>query len=595
MQSSDEITIKVGFGDKFKELTVRIPEGDIPPYSPDEKLRLVGKSENRVDAKAKVTGRARYTYDQHPPGMLYGRILRCPHANANVRSVDLTRARAMPGIKAAISFPEVFEQSSIRFAWDGVAAVAAESEAQAEAALREIRIDYEVLPFCVTKEDAWQKDAPQVGRGNQKNVGRIFPRIRRRRDGSLNEEAEQESQQQMQERTAEVDQLLKKSDSVVEETFLTQVQAHASLETHGATCSWEDDRLICYASTQCTFRVRRDLTHPRGQVKAENAQVLCEYIGGGFGGKLTTGREGVIGALLAKQAGAPVRIMLDRREEHTSTGNRPDSRQSLTMGVNRDGEILAFRVRSWGTAGNGLRGAGAHNDAIYRLGVIDKIEYGVRTNCGGARAHRAPGWPQGVFALDSIMDMAAQSIGMDPIEFRKKNDEHPVRIAEYDIARKRIGWGKKFNPTPGSQKGPIKIGVGCGTNIWFSAGGGGASILVRIHKNGTVEVRNGAQDIGTGTRTIMGMVAAEELGLDLKDVQTFIGNTDDPRGPGSGKGPVKTGIGCASNIWFAAGGGGASVLVRIHKNGTVEVRNGAQDIGTGTRTIMGMVAAEELG
>ncbi|MFQ5654773.1 MAG: xanthine dehydrogenase family protein molybdopterin-binding subunit, partial [Planctomycetota bacterium] len=246
------------------------------------------------------------------------------------------------------------------------------------------------------------------------------------------------------------------------------------------------------------------------------------------------GREGVAGALLARAAGAPVRLMLDRREEHTSTGNRPDSRQELTMGLRSDGTVVAFRAQSWGTAGTGVRGAGAHNDVIYNLGVVDKIEHGVRTNCGGARPLRAPGFPQGVFALEGLMDIAAEALGIDPIELRKKNDDHPIRRVEYDVAKARIRWDERRRRRPGSDPGPVKTGLGCASNLWFAAGGGGASVLVRIHRSGVVEVRNGAQDIGTGTRTIMGMVAAEELGIPLEAVRTFIGDTADPRGPGSG-------------------------------------------------------------
>jgi xanthine dehydrogenase YagR molybdenum-binding subunit len=201
------------------------------------------------------------------------------------------------------------------------------------------------------------------------------------------------------------------------------------------------------------------------------------------------------------------------------------------MGVNKDGVIQGTRIRSWGTPGTGTGGAGAHNDGIYNIGEVDKIEYGVRTNTGGAKAHRAPGWPQGAFALEQMMDMAADEIGMDRVEFRKKNDEHPIRKVEYDIAKDRIKWNRSLTRNGGAE---TCQGLGIASNLWFSAGGGGASALVRITKDGQVEVRNGAQDIGTGTRTVMGMVVAEELGLEMNQVATRIGNTDDPQGPASG-------------------------------------------------------------
>lgn len=513
--ADSEVTIKVGFGDSLRDLTVRLPDGEIPPYQPSDQLDEVGKSRPRLDAVAKVTGRAKYAYDQRLPGMLYGKILRSPHPNADIRSVDLSAAKAMPGVRAAISFPEAFRTNSVRYAWQGVAAVAADTEEQAIAALEKIAVEYEPRPFSVTLESSMSETSPQVGRGDQTNVEEI--RSRRQPRGHGSEE--------------EVQEKLAKAAHRVSGTFQTQVHTHSPLETHGSVCAWENGQLVCYASTQGTFSVKQELERSTG---ADRVRVLSEYVGGGFGSKFGAGTEGVAGALLAKEAGRPVKLMLDRKEEQTDAGNRPDSLQKITLGVDDDGKVQAYHVETWGTPGAGTRGAGANNDVIYDLGLIFKRQYGVRTNTGGARALRAPGWPQGVFALESMMDMAAAKIGMDPIEFRKKNDFHPIRIAEYDMAKKLIGWDERYQKKPGTQKGTVKTGLGVGTSIWFAAGGRGARVRVRIQKNGAVEVRNGAQDIGTGTRTIMGMVVAEELGLDVTKVKTFIGDTDDPAGPGSG-------------------------------------------------------------
>lgn len=526
-----EMKIKVGFEGHYEELTVMLPDGDIPPYQPGDDLKVVGKSEKRLDALAKATGTAKYSYDQRPTGLLYGAILRCPHANADISMLDTSTAEQMEGVKAVLKAPDVFGSNSCRFAGSEVAAVAATSEAIAEEAIRAIFVEYDVLPFAVTIEDSMKDGAPQVGRADQENVERTHPRIARSRGGGIDEEREKQTIDEMRDREKNVDELLSGAPVVVSHTLETQVQTHCPLEPHGVVCEWKDERLLCWASTQATFGVLGELSNGRGPVGADT-QVICEHVGGGFGSKFSAGREGVIGALLAKGAGAPVRMMLDRRAEQTVVGNRPDSRQVLTMGAKRDGEIVAYRIRTWGTPGTGVGGAGAHNDAIYRLGEIDKVEYGVRTNAGGARAHRAPGWPQGSFGLESMLDEVAREIGMDPLELRKKNDDHPIRMAEYDIAAKRAGWAEKRARE--RDAGPVKRGIGMASTLWFSAGGGGASALVRIHKDGRVEVRNGAQDIGTGTRTIMGQITAEELGVGLADVKVFIGNTEDPRGPGSG-------------------------------------------------------------
>ncbi len=525
---ADEIQIQVGFDGKYKELTVRIPDGDVPPYQPNDKLAVVGKSEKRLDAMAKATGTAKYSYDQRPSGMLYGAVLRCPHANANVTVLDTTTAEQMPGVKAVVKATDLFESKSCRYAGAEVAAVAATSEAIAEEALRSIFVEYDVLPFAVTLEDSMAAGAPQVGRGSQENVARTSPRTPRRRGGGIDEDREEQIQAELAEQEHRVDEIFKGAHKVVSRTFRTQVQTHCPLEPHGLVCEWTDGKLVAWASTQAVFGVQFEL----GRQLGTSPHVICEHVGGGFGSKFSAGREGVLGATLARDAGAPVRLMLDRRAEQTAVGNRPDSKQKLTMGVDRNGKILALRVRSCGTPGTGLNGAGAHNDAIYDLGEIDKIEWGVRTNTGGARAHRAPGWPQGSFALESIIDEAADAIGLDPIEMRRRNDNHPIRKAEYDIAAKRSKWSEKRGKS--RSDGPVKRGIGAASTLWFSAGGGGASVLVRVHKSGRVEVRNGAQDIGTGTRTVMGQVAAEELGLGLDDVEVFIGDSNDPRGPASG-------------------------------------------------------------
>jgi xanthine dehydrogenase YagR molybdenum-binding subunit len=365
-------------------------------------------------------------------------------------------------------------------------------------------------------EDAQKDGAPQVGRGSQRNVE---PSGRRRRGDSDKRAAT------YTERTAG-------ADHRVAGRFTTEVQTHTCLETHGTVCSWEGEDLLCYASTQATFNVAREMSSERGAVRANSTHVICEYVGGGFGSKFSAGREGITAALLARDSGRPVHLMLDRREEHTSVGNRPNSNQEMEMAVKNDGTILGVRIRSTGTAGSGSRGGGAQNDAFYNLGFVDKIAQTVRTNTGAQRAMRAPGWPQGIFALESLMDMAAEAIKIDPVEFRLMNDNHKIRPEEFRIGAKLAGWKRKRKAK--SRRGPLRTGIGCAGSQWAARGGRGAGFTVRIHRNGTVETRNGSQDLGTGARTITGMVVAEELGIGMDRIKTFIGDTRDPRGPASG-------------------------------------------------------------
>jgi CO/xanthine dehydrogenase Mo-binding subunit len=527
--STEDVKIKVGYAGRTEMLTLKVREGDLVPYDLDREYKVIGRSTDRVDAIAKVTGAAKYTYDKNLPKMLHGRMLRCPHPNANVKAIDFSKAEKMKGVHAVLDLSLEARRASKRFAWDAVAAVAAETEAIAEEACRAIEVEYEVLPFAVRTRDAMKPDAPQVGRRNDVNVNVMDRRLRKRRRES-NEDYAARIAEVEKERDAEWALIEKEAHLIVEDEFETQCQTHTSLETHGVVCDWDGENLLCYASTQATFNVQREL---RSAANARDVRVQTEYLGGGFGSKFSAGIEGVTGARLAKKAGRPVKMMLDRREEHTSVGNRPDSIQKLKMAVAKDGTILGYRVRSWGTPGSGSSGAGARNDTMYELGKVDKIEYSVRTNTGSLRAMRAPGFPQGVYALEQMMDIAAARLKMDPLEFRNKNDRHLVRPHEFEIGAAKIGW-KNRNRKPGSGRGPIKRGIGCAGTEWFARGGRGASCKVRIFPDGKVEIRNGSQDIGTGTRTIMGMVAAEELGLEPELIDTFIGDTNDPKGPASG-------------------------------------------------------------
>jgi xanthine dehydrogenase YagR molybdenum-binding subunit len=268
--------------------------------------------------------------------------------------------------------------------------------------------------------------------------------------------------------------------------------------------------------------------------------VITEHMGGGFGSKLTPSATGsaflVAACTLAKKAGAPVKLMLDRREEHLCTGNAPSALMTVRLGAARDGSLTALHYRSFGSAGI-ADGAGTTGPAgaIYASCPNVKLEdHDVFTNAGPAAPLRAPGHPQGAFALESAMDELADRLGMDPLELRRRNDPSPVRKMQYDMGAKAIGWERR-NPKPGGTEGSRKRGIGMANGNWYViARGNGVSAEVRIHRDGSVEVLQGAQDIGTGFRTAMALVAAEELGVRPADIRMRIGDTRLPEGPGSG-------------------------------------------------------------
>jgi xanthine dehydrogenase YagR molybdenum-binding subunit len=324
-----------------------------------------------------------------------------------------------------------------------------------------------------------------------------------------------------------------------EGTYTLPVHTHSPLETHGVVARWEGDQLTVWASTQGTFTVREGLAEALG-VDRKNVEVITEHMGGGFGSKLAPSATGsqfaIVACKLAKQAGAPVKLMLDRHEEHLCTGNAPSALVQVKLGAKRDGTLTALHYRSFGSAGI-AGGAGTSGPAatLYADNPNLKIEeHSVFTNAGPAAPLRAPGHPQGAFALEVAMDELAERLGMDPLELRRKNEESPVRRIQYGEGAKAIGWERR-NQKAGDTPGPRKRGIGMANGNWYViARGSGVYAEVRVHRDGGVEVFSGAQDIGTGFRTAMAVIAAEELGLQPHDIKMNIGHTSWPEGPASG-------------------------------------------------------------
>lgn len=461
-----------------------------------------GRGIPRLDAVAKVTGQAKYTYDVNLPNMLYGKILRCPLPHARVRRVDISKAEELPGVKAALVIAS--EGAELSYAGEAVAAVAAVSEEIAEDALRLIEVDYEPLPFEVDTQRAYEKGQRGTPRTNSWGAG---------------EEGFKEA-----EVTAEV-------------TVRTPVQIHTPLEAHGSIVGWEaPDRVIAYDSTQVLFAVRDALAR-EVQLPPEKVRVICEYMGGGFGSKLWMHRHTAIAARLSKMAGgAPVKLMLSREEVFLTTGNNPDSVQFIRIGAKKDGTFVAFLRRSYGTGGVG-RGADLPGP-YYRFphGYVEHTD--VITNAGPSAPLRAPKHPQAVFGIESAIDELARTLNVDPVELRLKNDPNEIRQKEWQIGAERIGWKQKWQPW-GSQKGIKRRGLGCAASQWGGGGGPGSQPEVRVHQDGTVEVLLGTQDIGTGTRTVVALAAAKAMGLTEDFVlsekfRVFIGDTRLGRSGGSG-------------------------------------------------------------
>lgn len=520
--------LRLGFAGRFEEKEVTLAENDPAPWDPGHKFSLLGSRVARLDGKAKVTGKARYSIDVVLPGMLYGKMLRSPHPAAIVKSVDLSAAQRMPGVKAALSIIQPGEK--VRFAGQEVAAVAADTSERAIDAIGAIRVVYEPTTFVVDLEEAKKPEAPLVlqPRAEKKSGdpyaaelgGKGLPRKGNVQGPRTFEKGNTEEG-------------FRQSDVIVEGTYVTQVQTHTALETHGVVARWEGDELTVWASTQGIFSVRDELAAVLN-VPASKVHVITEYMGGGFGAKFGARVEGVTAAKLARAAGAPVKLFLDRKEEHLATGNRPSSVQWIKAGATKDGKLTALHLVVHGTGGtNGGTGTSGPLKNIYACDNVKTVEYDVFTNAGPSAAMRAPGHPQGSFALEATMDELARKLGLDPLELRLKNDPSEVRREEFRIGAEKIGW-KTRDERRRTKDPAIRRGIGTGAAVWYNTGGTGPKASVTIHRDGSAEVVHGVQDLGTGARTMVGIVAAEELHLPLERVAVKIGDTHLPYGPASG-------------------------------------------------------------
>jgi len=477
--------------------------------------KYISHATARIDGAAKVTGKARYSSDIQANGWLYGMILRSKWPAAKITDINLDKALQVPGIKAAVLSRG--KEMTIRYYGEEIAAVAGTSKQACLDALRAIEVTAQPLPFVVRENDAIKSDSPRVWE-NAAN----YPAPRVRQNG-------------------DVDTAFGQCAAVIEGSYSTPIQIHNPMETAGNTVSWTDEGVTAWSSTQGISSVRDGLA---GSLKLDHSKVrvITEYMGGGFGAKFGPGVEGVLAAKLSKEAKAPVRLMLTRFDQALAVGNRPSSFQKIKLGAAADGTFLAFEAENYGTAGIGAGGDGGGGGGgadipmpyLYKVPNTRVKQAAVAVNAGSARAFRAPGNPPASYGIESAIDDLAVKLGLDPLEVRLKNDPNKIRQREYALGAEKFGWKQKYKK-PGSSPGVVKTGIGCAGAAWPA---GGASRNTHgeasINPDGSIEFRLGVQDIGTGTRTVIAVVAAEMLGLKPEQITVKVGDTRFPPGPGSG-------------------------------------------------------------
>jgi putative selenate reductase molybdopterin-binding subunit len=507
-------------------------------------LRTVGKPTPRIDAVERTSGTATYTGDVQLPGMLYARVLRSPHPHARIRSIDVSNARALAGVKAVITHEncryvwgagsiaggqqynddvkKVTRQrryafnNPVRFVGEPVAAIAATDRHIAEAALGLIEVDYERLPFVLDFEEALKPDAPK-----------IWP------DGNLSLNQRNEAQPITQ-RRGDVDAGFKAADRVFEDRFSTAFVHNAQMEPRAAVALWEGDKLTVYTPTggiaNCRTDMARDLEMP-----ADKVRVVCQYMGGNFGNKNQNQDADLIAAVLAREAGAPVKLELSRKEDFIGVHGRWPTAQYYKVGVTNDGTLTSIQLRGVSGMGPYRKNSGAIGGIeIYQCPNIETVVSPVYTNKTVSGNFRGPEFPQGFFGIQSMMDEVAANLKMDPVEFilrnmtRKFRDETPYSNYTLEECVRRgaevFDWKKRWHP-PGADSGSIKRGAGVAF-MAFRAGVGRSSAIIRVDAQGQYTVHVGVTDVGAGAKTTMAMIAAEALDVPFEKVKVVWGDTD---------------------------------------------------------------------
>jgi xanthine dehydrogenase YagR molybdenum-binding subunit len=490
---------------RYEEVWLVVEEDALEQW-PEGPMEIVGRAAQRVDGFERARGEARYTADVRLPGMLHTAVLRSPHAHARVKRIELSPALALPGVRAAIG-PGDASQLTDEPGYQGaaVAAVCADTFAQAREAIAAIDVEWEQLEVVTDPEEA----------------------VRR---GQLHDTRERSR--------GDFERGLAEADVVVEGTYRTQTVLHNSMETHQSVAAWEGGTLNVYTSTQFIWGVREQIASEL-ELPQDKVRVVCEFMGGGFGSKNDPGDYTFLAIELSKRTGRPVRCALTRREENMAAGNRNSTVQRLTVGAKSDGTLTALGgefVNALGWSGWNASTEGPMQ-MLYACPNVKTTTWGAKVNTPPMKAFRAPGFVEGTFGLECLMDELAAKLDLDPLELRRRNyasndatDDRPFSSKNLMECYRRAEphWARREEVRARSTE-TVKRGVGMASQIWYGGGGPPSYAWTRVGSDGRVTVVTAMQDIGTGSRTAMAQIAAEELGVPLDWVTVSLG--DSARGP----------------------------------------------------------------
>ncbi len=521
----------------------------------NQEFNVVGTRPVRPDGADKVTGKAHYSADINLPGLLHGKVLRSPHAHARIKSLDTSRAEAHPDVKAVITSADiqkpsgraselaegamvnyrflsnnVIAEGKVLYKGHAIAAVAASSAHAAEEALKLIDVEYEVLPPVMDGKEAMKADSPLV---HERLAGMTTAAIRA--GGVLDDDDPANGTNianHFEFRLGDLDQGFQEADVIIEKETSTVAVHQGYIEPHCGTAQWhEDGSLTIWSSSQGQFMVR-DYTARLVGVPVSKVKAIQMEIGGGFGAKLTVYME-PLAALLARKAGAPVKMAMNRTEVFEASGPTSGTYISVKLGATKEGRITAASASLIFEAG-AFPGSPVPGGAQCMMSAYDipnaYIEgYDVVVNRPKTSAYRAPGSPAAAFAMETAIDELCEKIGMDPVEFRLLNSsKEGVRRTTGPLMPK-VGFietleAAKAHPhysTP--LEGPYR-GRGIASGFWGNNSGPSSAVAL-VHPDGKVSLNEGSPDIG-GTRASVSQQLAEVLGISMEDISTQIGDTD---------------------------------------------------------------------
>ncbi len=506
-----------------------------PGMNPNPSSEIIGAALPRIDGPLKTTGTARYASDFNFPNMVYAVPVRATIASGKIGRIDSSEAEKMPGVLLVLHHGNImplyrnasggrnsesrppFEDETVYYWGQYVAAVVAETFEQAQAAAAAVRVDYDADKFhvAISLDDS----LPAEGQPGGARV--------------LSHRGDTEA-------------AFASAPVKVDETYVTPVETHNPMEMHATVAVWDGKKYTLYESSQGVMNHQNVLAQVLGEPK-ENVEVISRYIGSGFGGKLFPWPHSAIAAAAARRLNRPVKFTLNRKMMFSNVGHRPRTQQRMRLGATPDGKLVSLQqdYRNHTSYGDDIReNCGEATPFLYSTQNLKVTSALVRRNVGTPTPMRGPGAVPGLFALESAMDELAIKLKKDPIELRlsldtltdeEKNKPFSSRHLKecLQLGAEKFGWSRRTPEVGSMRKGDLILGWGVACASW-GAGRGVSETAVSLRSDGTARVSSGTQDIGTGTYTIMAQVVSDKTGIPVEKINVVLGDSSLPPGPTSG-------------------------------------------------------------